>query len=182
MALIFLYIFLNFISIRQIFDDRGESKYIMRKIKIPGPKFKITSGIYLITCLVTKDTYIGKSKNLNQRWCQHRHDLREGCHNNPDLQRLYNEHGSKNFTMELVELVANKDELEAREVYWIEIKQPTLNIVNTRLSPQTALDVKNMIDSGASDEDIISKYNLTPKYLQELKRGDKWKDIFKNNC
>jgi hypothetical protein len=182
LALIFLYIFLNFISIGQIFDDRGESKESMRKIKLPGPKFKITSGIYLITCLATKDTYIGKSKNLNQRWCQHRHDLRNKCHNNPSLQALYDLYGQKEFTMELVELVEDHELLEAREVYWTDIKKPTLNVVNTRLSPSTALDVKNMIDSGAYDEDIISKYNLTPKYLQELKRGDKWKDIFKNNC
>lgn len=152
----------------------------MKKIRLPGPYFKITSGIYLITCLVTKDTYIGKSKNLNQRWCQHRHDLKEKCHNNPELQRLYDEYGAKNFTMELVELVPDKDELEAREVYWIDIKQPTLNVVNTRLSPSTAMDVKNMIDSGATDEEIMLKYNLTKKYLLEIRRGDKWKTVFKN--
>jgi len=152
----------------------------MKKIKLPGPKFKVTSGIYLITCLVTKDTYIGKSNNLNQRWCQHRHDLREGTHNNPELQRLYNEHGPKNFTMELLELVPNKEDLEAREVYWTDFRKPTLNVVNTRLSPSTAKDVKNMIDSGVSDEEIINKYGLTKKYLSELKRGDKWKTIFKN--
>lgn len=65
-------------------------------------------------------------------------------------------------------------------MYWTDFRKPTLNVVNTRLSPSTAKDVKNMIDSGVSDEEIINKYGLTKKYLSELKRGDKWKTIFKN--
>ena len=161
--------------------NRATHKYVMRKVKLPGPHFKITSGIYLITCSETKDCYVGKSKNLNQRWCQHRHDLKAGTHNNPGLQALYDLYGPKSFTMELLELVEDESTLETREVFWIELKKPSLNVADTRLSESAAEDIKNMIASGASDEEIMSKYNLTRKYLLEIKRGDKWKQVFKNN-
>lgn len=90
-------------------------------------------------------------------------------------------YGPKSFTMELLELVEDESTLETREVFWIELKKPSLNVADTRLSESAAEDIKNMIASGASDEEIMSKYNLTRKYLLEIKRGDKWKQVFKNN-
>ena len=149
----------------------------MKKIKLPGPHFRITSGIYLITCLATGDTYVGKSKNLNQRWCQHRHDLRLGVHKNPALQALYSQHGQKSFTMALVELVEKIDDLEAREVHYTELLKPTLNVVNTRLSKSGAEDIKKMIQDGHDEAIIAHKYNLSVKYLREIARGDRWADL-----
>ncbi|MCB1711910.1 MAG: GIY-YIG nuclease family protein [Candidatus Riesia sp.] len=146
----------------------------MKKVKLPGSRFRITSGIYLITCETTGDTYIGKSKNLNQRWCQHRNKLRNNEHENPVLQKLYNEHGSKMFTMELLELVPEIEQLESREVYWIENKKPSLNVVNTRLSEADVSVILGMVANNVELEQIATKYNLTLKYLKEILRGDRW--------
>ena len=146
----------------------------MKKIKLPGTRFRVTSGIYLITCLATNDTYVGKSRNLNQRWCQHRKKLKDGCHENPRLQALYTQHGAKNFTMELIELVPNMDELETREVYWTEQKRPTLNVVNTRLSLADVKVIREMVQANVPEEEIAAKYNLTIKYLREILRGGRW--------
>lgn len=173
----FIYTLRNFYSIGH-FSDRSWPQEIqcMKKIKLPGSRFKVTSGIYLITCLVTKDTYVGKSKNLNQRWCQHRKSLKDGCHENPHLQELYTQHGAKNFTMELLELVPNIEELETKEVYWTEQKRPTLNVVNTRLSISDVRVIKDLISSGGSEEEVAGKFRLSVKYLREIMRGDKWKE------
>ena len=145
----------------------------MRKIKLPGSRFKVTSGIYLITCLPTGDTYVGRSKNLNQRWCQHRSDLRAGTHNNPHIQRLYNEHGSKSFTMALLELVEDKDALETVEVRYIKELAPTLNVTDTKLSKtdveQLRIDILSLTES-----EVAIKYNISIKYLKEILRGGKW--------
>lgn len=146
----------------------------MKKIKLPGPKFKITSGIYLITCLPTKDTYIGKSKNLNQRWCQHRSDLKSNKHNNPHLQALYNTHGPKAFTMELIELVEDKGSLETREAFYINTMSPNLNVVDTKLSKNDADEIKRLVATEDLDT-LCLRFNISLKYLKEILRGDKWK-------
>lgn len=149
-------------------------KYNVKKIKLPGTRFRVTSGIYLITCHSTGDTYVGKSKNLNQRWCQHRKNLKDNCHENPKLQELYNTHGPKAFTMELVELVPDVLTLETREVYWTDLKKPTMNVVNTRLSARDAEEIKKLSSEGVCEKEVASKFNISTKYLREILRGDKW--------
>jgi GIY-YIG catalytic domain len=32
-------------------------------------------GIYAITCIVDKRTYVGQSKNISKRWATHRHEM-----------------------------------------------------------------------------------------------------------
>jgi len=152
----------------------GFCKYNMKKIKLPGSRFKITSGIYLITCHATGDTYVGKSKNLNQRWCQHRKNLKDNCHENPRLQELYNAHGPKAFTMELLELVPDVLILETKEVYWTELKKPTMNVVNTRLSSRDAEEIRNLNTSGVCEAEIAERFKISIKYLREILKGDKW--------
>lgn len=147
----------------------------MKKKKIPGPQYKRRSGIYKISCTTTGEFYIGKSKNLHQRYCQHSYDLKWGIHPNPSIQRLYTSHGPDSILMELVELVDDKDNLETREVYWIETLKPTLNVVNTRLSKNDVIELRQLLGT-MPNEEIAKKYNLTIKYLNEIIRGDKWND------
>jgi len=146
----------------------------MKKKGLPGPKFKITSGIYLITCLPTNDGYVGKSTNLSQRWCQHRSDLKKGTHKNPHLQALYKAHGAANFEMVLLELVEDKNDLESREAYWIGIKQPTLNITDTKLSQNAVNQIKVLVASGVQEDEVANRYKITTKYLREILRGARW--------
>lgn len=149
----------------------------MRKVKpyLPGPKFKITSGIYLIRCPESGDTYVGKSMNLSQRWCQHRSDLKKGKHKNPQLQALYNQYGFTGLTMELLELVEDPLDLENREVYYIDTLSPSLNVTDTKLSRNDVVKLRTEAETGAPLEDLCTKYNLTMKYLKEILRGGRWK-------
>lgn len=77
------------------------------------------------------------------------------------------------FTMELLELVEDKDTLETREAYWISIRKPTLNVTDTKLSKAAADSLK--IDSQTLDkQQLCEKYNLSQKYLNEILRGGRW--------
>lgn len=58
----------------------------------------MVSGVYQIRNTVTGAVYVGSSKNLRQRWLEHRKKLRGNCNGNRNLQRAWNEHGESAFT------------------------------------------------------------------------------------
>lgn len=61
-----------------------------------------TSGVYIITNLVTNKVYIGSSKEVEDRLCRHKVALLKGTHHSIKLQRSYNKHGLNNFTFNLL--------------------------------------------------------------------------------
>lgn len=146
----------------------------MKRKGIPGPYFKRRSGIYKIICIATGDTYVGKSKNLHQRWCQHRHSLNTKTHPNPMLQELYNAHGMSQFIMELVELIDDIDALETREVYWTDQLKPSMNVVDTKLSANDVAEIRKLNEEKIPLSEISSKYNISNKYLLDILRGNRW--------
>lgn len=146
----------------------------MKRKSIPGPYFKIRSGIYKIYSTDSTDLYVGKSKNLHQRWCQHSFDLAASKHANPNLQALYNTVGKSKMIMELVELVEDEDSLETREVYWIENLKPNLNVVDTKLSKNDVQKIRSLNTEGLPLEEIALKFNISVKYLKEILSGYRW--------
>lgn len=147
----------------------------MKKKKIPGPSYKRRSGIYKITCILTTDLYIGKSKNLHQRFCQHDFDLRRSKHPNPHLQELSDKFGVGTIVMETIELVDDEDTLETREVYWINLLKPNLNVVDTKLSATDVAKIRLMIDSEFPEHIVAGEFNISVKYLREIINGNKWR-------
>lgn len=83
-----------------------------------------SSGIYKITCAVTKRIYIGSAINLRVRWKDHFSALRRNKHINPHLQRAWNKYGEQTFTFEVLELVLIPELLTAREQYWFDKLKP----------------------------------------------------------
>jgi group I intron endonuclease len=81
------------------------------------------SGIYKITCLVSKRIYIGSANNLYDRKRSHFNALRRNEHGNPYLQRAWNKYGEQAFTFEVLELVLPIS-LTAREQYWLNKLKP----------------------------------------------------------
>jgi group I intron endonuclease len=63
----------------------------------------IKSGVYIITNLINKKVYIGKSINVYARLNDHKRSLLSGKHNNHHLQRSVDSYGIDNFTFELLE-------------------------------------------------------------------------------
>ena len=80
------------------------------------------SGIYQILNLTNQKCYVGSSKDISHRWCDHKRELREGKHGNKHFQNAWSKHGKNNFIFRILEIVDNptKERLEEREDYWID--------------------------------------------------------------
>lgn len=81
----------------------------------------IISGIYKITCVPTKQIYIGSSHNIIQRWYgltlyDHTYHTYTGA--NQPMRNALLEFGIDAFTFEILELTAPEN-LQSRELYWI---------------------------------------------------------------
>lgn len=76
------------------------------------------SGIYLITNVVNHKVYVGSSKNMRKRKCEHFDTLDRRKHVNFHLQRAHNSYGFKVFLWEILEYCCPED-LAEREDWWM---------------------------------------------------------------
>ena len=90
------------------------------------------SGIYKITCLETKEIYIGKSTDIKNRWQQHcKTAFNCGTIASSVLHRKMQQYGIENFTFELLEKVP-KDRLTEREKFYIDFYKTKETGLNER--------------------------------------------------
>lgn len=82
-------------------------------------------GIYCIENIINNKKYIGLSRNIEQRWNEHKSKLRRGKHGNIYLQRAWNRDGEDAFKFYILE-TCNSDVLSEREQYYIN-KEHTLS-------------------------------------------------------
>lgn len=75
--------------------------------------------IYKITCTTTDKVYVGQTFNLKQRICYHKTYLKRNVHSNKHLQRAWNKYGKDAFVFEVIEICKSKEEIDEREIYWI---------------------------------------------------------------
>ena len=112
---------------------------------------KNKSGIYKITNLVNGKIYIGSSKNLYVRIRGHLCDLRKNRHSNQHLQNSYNIHGFNNFSIGIIEIVENIEELIPREQFYIDILKEKFEIYNicekagSRLGAKVSQETKDKL-------------------------------------
>jgi len=78
-----------------------------------------TSGIYAISNKVNNKIYIGSSRNIHVRICEHVSDLKKGIHKNIYLQNSWKKYGKNNFELIVIELCAVAI-LLLKEQYWID--------------------------------------------------------------
>ena len=50
--------------------------------------YKKITGIYMIRCKINNKIYIGRSKNIKDRWKQHKKELRNNKHCNKNIQKI----------------------------------------------------------------------------------------------
>ena len=87
---------------------------------------EIISGVYKITNTVTKDFYIGSSKNIKHRWTDHK--CPSTWKNNPNKQ-LYKDmqkYGVDSFELQVIAEV-KPESLKETEQQFIEMLSPTYN-------------------------------------------------------
>lgn len=89
---------------------------------------KILCGIYCIKNIKNNKKYIGLSKDIARRWCEHRSELNRNVHTNSCLQNAWNKYGEESFEFYIVELCDSQDLID-KEVYYIR-KYKTLSHEN----------------------------------------------------
>ena len=83
--------------------------------------------IYRITNTITNDCYVGQTiQPLRNRFAQH---LRESKRGSPShFHRAIRKYGNDTFTYEQLEEVADTDDINERECFWISQLSPTYNM------------------------------------------------------
>lgn len=76
-------------------------------------------GIYSITNNINSKRYIGKSKDIFERWQLHIEELNRNTHYNKYLQRAWNKYGMVRFTFEILrkDEIVNLNQLEKDFIY-----------------------------------------------------------------
>jgi hypothetical protein len=88
-------------------------------------------GIFQVRNTINGRVLIGKSLNIDGILNRHRFALRQGLHSNKTLQTEWLEHGSENFTFEILDILAPSDDpsrdaenLTCLEDLWLDKLQP----------------------------------------------------------
>ena len=126
---------------------------------------EIISGIYKITNTVTGDSYIGSSKNIKQRWTDHKKpSVWKKYPNNPmyhDMQK----YSVDKFEFEILAEV-EPESLKETEQKFIETLKPTYNSNNAN-----GWDIERYKES-------MKKYHKSDKY-KKYQKSDKCKEYYK---
>lgn len=115
-------------------------------------------GIYKIENIVTKDCYIGSSKNVELRWKQHKNELNRGRHHSIILQRAWDKYTLNNFVFLLLEECDIKV-LEERENFYLIQIDPMYNLCPKSYSTEKRYctqETKNKLSK------IAKERNFTP--------------------
>lgn len=76
--------------------------------------------IYKIRNVVNNKFYVGSTVNTEVRFKAHRRHLRKGKHQSPHMQAAWNKYGEDCFKFEVVEHVANPEDLLKAEQVWLD--------------------------------------------------------------
>ena len=80
--------------------------------------------IYKITNLINNKVYIGKTeRTVNKRWKEHVKNAKTDKYQNIILYRAMRKYGIDNFKVEAIDEVSNFEDLDEREIYWINYYQ-----------------------------------------------------------
>lgn len=77
------------------------------------------TGVYSITNKKNGKRYIGSAININKRWNEHRHLLRNGIHHSLHLQSAWNKYGESMFSFDVL-VTCSPDDLISHEQFWID--------------------------------------------------------------
>lgn len=76
--------------------------------------------IYKIVNLVNHKVYIGQTiRGLRERWRQHVYNARHGS--DYAIHAAIRKYGEDNFELEIIDTADDRDELDSKEIYWIQV-------------------------------------------------------------
>jgi len=100
------------------------------------------TGVYSITNQLTGMIYIGSSKNIIDRFRNHKGYLKLGRHHNKQLQNSWNTHGEKAFIFNIIEK-CQINELTSREQFWMDRLGATKTKTGFNILPFAHKQTKN---------------------------------------
>lgn len=127
------------------------------------------TGIYKIENKENHKVYIGKSKDIMQRWSAHERALAKQEHHSKKLQEDYNLFGGiQAFDFSIIE-TCSADELLEKENYYIQFYDSIKNGYN--MTPDNSLNIRNEISISFQtykelQTRIGSSYIMTYLYLR----------------
>ena len=139
--------------------------------------------IYQITNTITSDFYVGKTINPKNRFYQHKYNATKRK-SRTYLHRAMRKYGVENFTFTILDNVNNPEELNPREIYWIEQLSPKYNMTkggdgcDTSNSPNYKLAIKKRDQKGPKNGMYGRKRPDTAQFLFEARQ----KMIQANRC
>jgi group I intron endonuclease len=159
----------------------------------------IMQGIYKITNTVSGHAYVGQSNNIDRRFKEHLNLARdiEKCKDKAFYAAL-NLYKPKNFVFEVIEEVANEEDLNAREIYWIAYYDTYKNGYNEtpggegvkgqdgekhhnhKLTEQEVVDIRRRYAACVeSVQDIFESYSdkITKAGFKKIYTWQTWKKI-----
>jgi len=123
---------------------------------------EIISGIYKITNTENNKVYIGSSKNIDNRWKQHKCLLRSKNHHSQHLQYSWDKYGKDSFTFEVIEGDILQEDLFIREQYWMDKLQSYNPKRGYNISVVAGSCIMN--DNYNFEEIVDEEYELEHKY------------------
>lgn len=128
-------------------------------------------GVYKITNVLNQDSYIGSSKNIEERWKKHLYLYnRKGRHYNYHLYRAMRKYGVENFKFEVLEICTEPDRLERERHYFFLINPKYNEMVprdNRLFSEEKRQDFKDRCKEAWKTRSQESKN----KAFENLKKG-----------
>ena len=127
---------------------------------------EIICGIYKIINTVTKDFYIGSSKNIKQRWANHKCKSTWNKHPNNPMYLDMKKYGVDKFELQILE-EAEVEQLKEKEQQFIETLKPIYNNNNAN-----GWDIERR-------KEYDKEYHKSDKwkeYIKEYQKSDKWKE------
>ena len=136
-------------------------------------------GIYKITNLINNCFYIGKSKNIQQRWYQHKTSYKKDIYH--PLYIDMRTYGIENFTIEVIEK-CTEDELTEKEHFYIYTLNPYYNstngldyaVSNSKLDNVDIIRIQVALIRGEKVKDLANEYMVSVNTISNINTGKSW--------
>lgn len=147
------------------------------------------TGIYCITNKINGKCYVGQSLNIEQRWKAHRSRPfnTKSSQYNSILYKAIRKYGINNFIFSILE-ECNQEELNAREIFWINKLDSYNNgynltkggqecSINTKLTSEEVQEIKNLLlNSSLTERSISEMFEVSQRNISAINLGQIWYD------